>query len=166
MHAFDTASQDRLGAVVDVNVKGVIHSIASALPYLKAQDKTHIITMSSAAAIYGVPDLAVYSASKFAVRGLTEALNIELETHGVWVCDVMVGYVDTPMLSEAEAQAKSVEIAGVHVTAQMVARTVYQATRTKRVHWFVRDDDREAQALFDVTPSEDRRDLIRPATGY
>jgi len=39
--------------------------------------------MSSAAAIYGVAERAVYSASKFAVRGLTEALNVELEPKGI-----------------------------------------------------------------------------------
>ena len=166
MRPFKDAPVDRLNAMLDVNIKGVIHAISAAMPYLAQQSEARIVTMSSAAAIYGVPDLAVYSASKFAVRGLTEALNIELEGQGIWVCDVMVGYVDTPMLSQAENTAKSVEIAGVNATPDMVADTVFQAVQGRQVHWFVREDDQAAAQFFDLTPIEERRDLIRPATGY
>ncbi|WP_434291139.1 SDR family oxidoreductase [Celeribacter sp. SCSIO 80788] len=166
MHPFAEADPARLDALFDVNVKGVMNAIRAALPALKSAENAHIVTMSSAAAIHGVPDLAAYSASKFAVRGLTEALNIEFEPMGIWVSDLMVGYVATPMLSKADATAKSVELAGVHVTPERVAETVYQATQEQRVHWFVRDEDREAQAVFDATPLEARRDLMRPSTGY
>lgn len=166
MRPFAEADAAKLDMMFDVNVKGVMHAIRAALPYLKAAGNAHIVTMSSAAAIHGVPDLAAYSASKFAVRGLTEALNIELEQMGIWVSDLMVGYVATPMLSTADATAKSVELAGVHVTPEMVAETVYAATEGRQVHWFVRDEDREAQAVFDATPLEARRDLMRPSTGY
>lgn len=166
MRPFSEAPLEQLEAMLDVNVKGVINCISQALPFLQAQNDARIITMSSSAALYGVPDLAVYSASKFAIRGLTEALNIEFEAKGIWVCDIMVGYVDTPMLSQAKDTAKSVEIAGVHVTPQMVADTVYKAISDRQVHWFVRTEDREASVHFDATPMEQRRDLIRPATGY
>lgn len=166
MRPFAEASLEKLDAMLDVNVKGVINCISQALPFLETQTDARIITMSSSAALYGVPDLAVYSASKFAIRGLTEALNIEFETKGIWVCDIMVGYVDTPMLSQAKDTAKSVEIAGVHVTPQMVADTVYKAVSERQLHWFVRVEDREASDHFDATPMEERRDLIRPATGY
>jgi NADP-dependent 3-hydroxy acid dehydrogenase YdfG len=166
MRPFAETPLERMAAILDVNVTGVITCISQALPFLTGDHGARIITMSSAAAIYGVPDLAVYSASKFAVRGLTEALNIEFEQKGIWVCDVMVGYVDTPMLSLAEDTAKSVGIAGVHVSAQTVAETVFQAVTGRRVHWFVRAEDRAASDHFDATPMEERRDLMRPATGY
>lgn len=166
MRPFRAAAPARLEAVFDVNVKGVINAILVALPALEAAGGARIVTMSSAAAIYGVPDLAVYAASKFAVRGLTEALNIELDPAGIWVCDVMVGYVATPMLTAAEARAKSVDLAGVHVTPEQVAETVWQAVTGRALHWFVREEDRAAQALFDATPIEARRDLMRPSTGY
>lgn len=166
MRPFAETPLDSLDALMDVNVKGVINCIAAALPFLRASGDARIVTMSSNAAIYGVPDLAVYSASKFAVRGLTEALNVEFESMGIWVCDVMVGYVDTPMLSRAEHTVKSVGIAGVNATPQMVADTVAQAVAGRQVHWFVRDDDRDAAAHFDATPVEDRRAFIRPRAGY
>lgn len=166
MLPFAEASQDRLDALVDVNVKGVVNSILQALPFLQAHGAASIVTMSSAAAIYGVPDLATYSATKFAVRGLTEALNVEFEPKGIWVCDVMVGYVDTPMLSKAADTAKSVGLAGVNVTPLMVAETVQRAIQGREVHWFVREEDRAAQALFDSAPPAERRGIIRQATGY
>ena len=93
MRPFVDTPVDRLLDIVDVNVKGVINSISVALPFLKAHGEARVVTMGSVSGIYGIPELAVYSASKFAIRGLTEALNIELEREGVWVCDLMVGYV-------------------------------------------------------------------------
>ncbi len=78
----------------------------------------------------------------------------------------MVGYVDTPMLADAEHKAKSVELAGIHVTPQMVSETVFQAVGQRQVHWFVREEDRAASDHFDATPMQDRRGLIAPATGY
>ncbi|MDO6966042.1 SDR family oxidoreductase [Rhizobium alvei] len=166
MRPFAETPLERLHAILDVNIKGVVNSIAAATPYLKAHGHAAIVTMSSAAAIYGVPDLAVYSASKFAIRGLTEALNIEFEKAGVRVSDVMVGYVDTPILSKAETTAKSVALSGVNVTADKVAETVWRAVSGQQVHWFVREEDRAAADHFDATPRELRHELIRPATGY
>ena len=166
MRAFEEADCEKVDTLLDVNIKGVVNSIRSALPFVSKQKNARIITMSSAAAIYGVPDLAAYSASKFAVRGLTEALNLELENKGIWVCDVMVGYVATPMISNAEARARSVDLAGVHVTPEDVAATVLQALSERKLHWFVRPEDREALALFDATDVETRRELMRPSTGY
>lgn len=166
MRPFIQTPPERLDAILDVNVKGVMNGILAALPYLRRGGAGRIVTMSSAAAVHGVPDLAVYSASKFAVRGLTEALNIELEREGIWVCDIMVGYVDTPMLSTAETTAVSVGINGIHVTPEMVAETVWNAVLGRQVHWFVTEADRKAADFVEATPREARRDVLRSSTGY
>ena len=63
--------------IVDVNLKGVIHGVEAALPLLKATKGARIVNTASTAGIVGSPQLAVYSATKFAVRGLTEALDAE-----------------------------------------------------------------------------------------
>lgn len=91
--------------------------------------------MSSASAVYGVPELATYSASKFAVRGLTEALSIEFEQYDITVSDIMAPYVQTPMLTEASRIATSVDRLGVNLTPEMVAKTVWKAAHGKKVHW-------------------------------
>ncbi len=120
---------------VAVNLVGVINCIHHALPLLKTTPAARIISMSSASAVYGVPELAVYSATKFAVRGLTEALNIELAPHDITVSDIMVPYVQTPMILDADNPATSVTRLGVHITPETVAATVWNASRGRRVHW-------------------------------
>lgn len=166
MRPFADTPPERREAIFDVNVKGVMNGIHAALPYLRRGGEGRIVTMSSAAALYGVPDLAVYSASKFAIRGLTEALNIELEREGIWVCDIMVGYVDTPMLSKANTTAASVGITGINVTPQMVAASVWEAVAGRQVHWFVTERDRKAADYLDASPREARRDIMKSSTGY
>ncbi|MCD2175775.1 SDR family NAD(P)-dependent oxidoreductase [Rhizobium sp. C4] len=166
MKPFAEANIDRLNAVFDVNVKGVINSTKAALPYLSRHGDARIITMGSVSGIYGIPDLAVYSSSKFAVRGLTEALNVELEGKGIWVCDLMVAYVKTPMVLEAASKAKSVDILGVNVTPDQVAETVLKAVDGRQVHWFVTPEDAGVATQVDSMPWESRRDFVKQITGY
>ena len=122
---------------VDVNLKGVINSIYAAFQMLKNTPDARIITMCSASAIYGTPELATYSATKFAVRGLTEALNIEFERHDIIVSDILVPYVHTPLL-EQKRKAASIEKLGIDITPEQVADTVWKAAQGKKVHWMMK----------------------------
>ncbi|MFI1307397.1 SDR family oxidoreductase [Streptomyces sioyaensis] len=63
--------------MIDVNVKGVLHGIAAALPVFRAQGTGHFVTTASTAAFRVVPAMAVYAGSKFAVRALCEGLRQE-----------------------------------------------------------------------------------------
>tara|TARA_R110000868_G_scaffold155949_11_gene382622 strand:+ start:2187 stop:2969 length:783 start_codon:yes stop_codon:yes gene_type:complete len=166
MRSFAKTPRERLVEVINVNVVGVINSIHHALPSLRRAADARIITMSSVAAIYGIPEEATYSASKFAVRALTEALNIELADEDIWVCDVMVAYVGTPMIHGAAHVAKSVDILGINVTPEQVAQTVFEATGERRVHWFVTDADAAVAAQVDATPWEERPTLMRAISGF
>lgn len=123
--------------IINVNVNGILNCIHFATPMLKNAKQARIISMSSASAVYGTPQFAVYSASKHAVKALTEALSIELEPDGIIVSDIMVPFVDTPMLINSGLQAPSVKKLGVNVTPQIVAKTVFKATQTTRLHWQV-----------------------------
>ena len=166
MRSFADTDLGRLKDIVDINVTGVINGIHAALPWLRKGRDPHIVNMSSVSAIYGIPEEAVYSASKFAVRGLTEALNIELENDGIWVSDVMVAYVATPMVTDAASKAKSVDILGVNVTPAKVAETVFAAATGRKVHWFVTKPDEGIAAQIDQTPWEARRDIVKSITGF
>src|SRR5580692_248532 len=84
--------------VVQVNFIGVLASIYSALPLLKATPNSLCFITSSSSATYGMPRIAVYAATKFAVKGLTEALSVEFARHGVRVADTLPGLIDTAIL--------------------------------------------------------------------
>ena len=117
-----------------INTIGVASCIYSAFDMLQQTPDARIISMCSSSAVYGAPEAAIYSASKFAVRGLTEALNIEFEKHDIIVSDIMVGLVQTPMIEKASmpAELKNVRI---KVTPEQVAETVWKAVHGNRVHW-------------------------------
>lgn len=94
---FEDVPEEAAALIVDVNVKGVINGIYACLPLLIAA-KGRVVNTASAAGLYGAPQLAVYSATKFAVRGLTEALDIELLRHGVRAVCLMPWFVETPII--------------------------------------------------------------------
>jgi short-subunit dehydrogenase len=122
--------------MVEVNVLGLVQVVHAALDLLRATPGAHILTMGSASGLYGVPELATYSATKFFVRGLTEALNLELEKEGIVVSDLMPLYVDTPMIRSQTYQAGSLKTFGSRLSAIKVAELAWKAVHEKRrVHW-------------------------------
>jgi NAD(P)-dependent dehydrogenase (short-subunit alcohol dehydrogenase family) len=82
--------------VVDINLNGVFYGVHSFLDQMKAAGSGHIVNTASFAGIYGsVPGLSAYVATKFAVVGLSEALQEELASHGIGVSVVCPGSVRT-----------------------------------------------------------------------
>jgi len=124
-------------ALVDVNIKGALNGCHVAKPYLQSTPNARVINLSSTSAVYGQASLATYSATKFAIRGLTEALNIEWQDDGIRVMDIMPLYVRTAMLKDLNAP--SADRLGVQLTPDDVAATVWQAAHFNgsfgKVHW-------------------------------
>jgi NADP-dependent 3-hydroxy acid dehydrogenase YdfG len=133
----ETITDEQKSLLVDVNVRGVLHTIDAAFPYLSATPGARVIAMCSTSAEYGSPQHAVYSATKFFVRGLTEALDIEYRRHGIRVSAIYVAYVQTGMVFDAKVKPASIERLGVKITPQQVASTVWRAVHGRRVHWRV-----------------------------
>jgi NADP-dependent 3-hydroxy acid dehydrogenase YdfG len=74
---------DEWDRMIDVNIKGVLYGIAAALPHMKQQKAGHIINVSSVAGHKVGPGFAVYAATKYAVRALSEGLRQDiLELNG------------------------------------------------------------------------------------
>lgn len=145
---------------LDINVKGVLNGIHCALPALRTTAGAHIVTMCSTSAIYGMPELAVYSASKHAVHALTDALDLELERYGIVVSDIMAPYVNTPMVTAASTQASSVRSTGVNVQPQQVAEVVWKAAHGHKRHWKVHYLTHLLVATFTLLPML-RRPVIK-----
>lgn len=133
----ETISPAQKDLLVDVNVKGVIHTVDAGFPFLRQTPGAHLVAMASTSAEYGSPEHAVYSATKFFVRGLTEALNIEFRLHDIQVSAIYVAYVQTGMVFDANVKPASIERLGVKIAPQRVAATVWKAVHGQRVHWRV-----------------------------
>jgi len=81
--------------IVGINLWGVVYGCKFFLPYLRREEEGHIVNMSSLFGILGFPELGSYNATKFAVRGLSEALHGELAATSVGVSVVHPGGVST-----------------------------------------------------------------------
>ncbi|MEX1363838.1 MAG: SDR family NAD(P)-dependent oxidoreductase [Nannocystaceae bacterium] len=85
--------------VLDVNLYGVIHGIHAFVPRLIDQGgRAHIVNTASLAGLVGVPSMAPYCASKFAVVGLSEALGAELAPHEIKVTAICPGMISTDIV--------------------------------------------------------------------
>lgn len=123
--------------VVHVNFIGVLNGIYSAIGLLKATPGSLCFTTSSSSATYGMPGIAVYSATKHAVKGLSEALSIEFRRHGVRVADVLPGLIDTPILPDGVAANAPKEGMFRSIPPMEVAKVVWEAYSSDKLHWYV-----------------------------
>jgi NADP-dependent 3-hydroxy acid dehydrogenase YdfG len=124
---------DEWNQMIDVNIRGVLHGIAAALPVMEAQGEGQIINIASTAAHQVFPTAAVYCATKFAVRVISEALR--QETDKVRVTVVSPG-VTTSELAETithpETAAFIAEYRKKAIPAEAVARAVRFAIEQPR----------------------------------
>jgi NAD(P)-dependent dehydrogenase (short-subunit alcohol dehydrogenase family) len=103
----DRLTHEQWTKMVAINLMGPIHVIESFLPPMVADHRGgHLVNVSSAAGLIGLPWHAAYSASKFGLRGLSEVLRFDLARHRIGVSVVVPGAVKTPLVN-------TVEIAGV-----------------------------------------------------
>ncbi|VWX61252.1 putative enzyme [Burkholderiales bacterium 8X] len=94
----DKLKVDEWDRTIDVNIKGVLYGIAAVLPRMKAQGSGHIVNISSIAGFkVFTPIGTVYSATKYAVRAISEGLRVEVGNSGVRVTIVSPGAVDSEL---------------------------------------------------------------------
>lgn len=119
-------------ALVDVNLTGLLNVLHTAFPWLRDTPGSQVVNMSSASAIHGTPDFASYSATKHAVRAMTEALDIEWQEYDIRVCDLMPPFVATGMVDSNRAGSGMFDGMGVNLNAEDVAAQVWAVTRGGR----------------------------------
>ena len=88
---------DEWEQMIDVNVKGVLHGIAAALPHMQRQKAGHFINVSSVAGHRVGPGFAVYAATKYAVRALSEGLRQEVKPYNIRTTVISPGAVATEL---------------------------------------------------------------------
>ena len=119
---------DEWDKMIDVNLKGVLNGIAAVLPYMKEQKSGQIINTSSVAGHKVFSGSAVYSATKFAVRALTEGLRMEVKPHNIRTTIVCPGAVKTELLehiTDADVkQANEDYVGAVGISPDSFARVV------------------------------------------
>jgi NADP-dependent 3-hydroxy acid dehydrogenase YdfG len=120
--AIDTAKHLR---EIDVNTKGVVNGLHAALPHLRDSPGSVVVNLASASAIYGQAELVNYSATKFFVRDITEALDIEWGRYGIRVIAIWPLYVQTAMTDDISTG--TTQSLGIKLTAQDVADAIVAA---------------------------------------
>jgi NAD(P)-dependent dehydrogenase (short-subunit alcohol dehydrogenase family) len=102
--------------IVDVNLMGVVHGVETFVPLMKSHGEGgYIVNTASMAGHGGMPGLAPYSATKFAVVGYSEALRQELAEHGIEVAALCPGWVDTKIYESGLARPS---LAGQEMSAE------------------------------------------------
>lgn len=121
--SIDRLQHEHWRQVIEINLMGPIHVLESFVPkMIEAGRGGHIVNVSSAAGLFGLPWHAAYSASKFGVRGISEVLRFDLAQHGIGVSLVCPGAVNTPLVG-------TVNIVGVDRNNPEVKATVKRFQR-------------------------------------
>lgn len=161
---FEDVSGDDNDWVIDVNVKGVVNGVQACLPLLSVTRGARIVNTASTAGIVGSPQLAVYSATKFAVRGLTEALDAEFRDMDVRVTSLMPWFIDTPILEMGnkdganEKMSDQIREQGMNVyPASLAAARAWDAAHGKDIHYMVGKDAERARFMTRWLPGFIRR---------
>jgi len=159
-------------AMVDVNLMGPIHVIDAFVPAMIERGRGgHIVNVASAAALFGLPWHAAYSAGKFGLRGVSEVLRFDLRRHRIGVTLVCPGAVATPLVD-------SVDIVGVDlnhpavlsmkerfrrraVSPERVAGTILAAVERNRYLVFTSIDIRIGHLLQRYAPPLYDRLMVR-----
>jgi len=115
-------SVEHLDEMLDVNLKGTVYAIRAALPHMLGREGD-VVTLASEAGRRGLPNEAVYSASKFGQVGLTRALDHELREHGIRCTNVCPGGVATDFALEA-GRGRTTDVLPGMMRAEDVAEVV------------------------------------------
>jgi len=123
-----------VGLTLDVNVKGVVFGTNAVARRMIRDQGGHIVNVASIAGLTPVPGLAVYSASKHAVRAFSLSVAQELAPHGVSVTVVCPGPVDTPMVgSQLPRDEAALLFSGTRLlSVEEVSRAVIERVLTER----------------------------------
>lgn len=138
--AIQDMTDEDIDRMIAINLTGVISGTRAAFDLLKNTPDSCVLYTSSAAGIYGTAGLSVYSATKFAVRGLAEAHDIEWRGLGIKSRSLMPGFIDTNIIGNVNAGSnmtgkETLLAAGIEISpVEIIGQAAWDAVHGNKVH--------------------------------
>jgi len=129
LSSLDESKVDEWDRMIDVNIRGVLHGIAAALPVFRAAGSGHFINVSSISSLQVAPTTAVYSGTKFAVRAISEGLRQEAGGK-IRVTTILPGAVQTELaetISNPALKKRVVDFQAIAIPPAAIARAIAYA---------------------------------------
>lgn len=161
--------------VMDIDFWGVVYGVRAFLPHLKAAQWGHIVNVSSLFGLIGIPNQSAYNAAKFAVRGFTESLRMEMQLSGynIGVSSVHPGGVKTNIVNNARfgnqvgknhsADEQKAFFANklAKTSPQSAAKTILKAIKNNEPRVLVGNDARILDAIQRIVPARYQKLVLR-----
>ncbi len=150
-----SGSLDNMHHLFNVIFWGAIHCTQASVPYMRRQGSGHIVNVSSVAGKIAAPYLGVYSATKFALTAVSDALRSELAGSGIHVSTVYPGLTDTSFRENMLREADVPDVPGYmsSVGAAAVGRRIVQAVRWSLRDTYVTLQDFAAVSAYPLAPA-------------
>jgi len=161
---FESIESEAHDAMIRVNVLGLTTVAQSAFPLLKNTQNSTLVNLCSVSSLYGVPLLAVYSASKFYVDGLTQALSIEWAEHGIRVLSIKPPFVSTAMVEGMPEQL--MKTLTVDFSPEQIAGVVMRALAGSSDSYLVGWKAKVLGFFARILPARLARGVVKHVTGY
>ncbi len=133
-------TDEEIDQLIAINITGCINGTRACFELLKNTEESCVLYTASAAGIYGVADLSVYSATKFAVRGLAESHDLEFQKYGIKSRSLMPGFVDTNIIAGVSegtnmSGKEMLEDAGILVSpVSIIGPAAWEAVHGNKIH--------------------------------
>jgi butyryl-CoA dehydrogenase len=149
----ESVSYEDFEWLMGINFWGVVYGTKAFLPHLKASGEGHVVNLSSVFGLISVPSQSAYNAAKFAVRGFTDALRMELEISGapVSVTTIHPGGIKTNIAKNARIDESLEEMTGDP-----------EKARAEFEKAFVTSPEKAARQILAAVQRDKRRALIGP----
>jgi NAD(P)-dependent dehydrogenase (short-subunit alcohol dehydrogenase family) len=164
--AIQDMTDEDIDLMIAINLTGVISGIRAAFPYLQATPASCVLNTSSAAGIYGTAGLSVYSATKFAVRALTEAHDGEWRAMGIKSRSLMPGFIDTNIISNVSPGSNMtgkevLQSAGIEVSpVSIIGPAAWEAVHGNKLHTTVNKTAKQLAFAARWFPGRLRKQMV------
>ncbi|MGE4323293.1 MAG: SDR family NAD(P)-dependent oxidoreductase, partial [Sphingobium sp.] len=147
-------SEDDLDQSIAINIRGTINGVRAGLPLMKATPGATLVNIASVASLRGNPKYTIYAATKFAIRGLTQSLDLELSRFGIRTVCIMPWSIETTLLDGSSASGDMT----MRESMQRTSQTIYGADYAADAIWEAAHGD-----AAEVIIGEEGAEFIRRA---